>query len=391
MYEGGDLDMHGIYVNPGSMGFERILRSEYVDKTGLISLVNRHISSTERLVYVSRPRRFGKSFAAQMLCAYYDASCDSHALFDGKIISKADDYKAHLNQYNVICFDVTSFISTAKRTRKPLKTVPEMIEDGIRRDILAIFPYLSAGSNLTGCLQKCAETEKRKFVFIIDEGDALLREAADEPEAAEGYFEMLRRWFGDNTFTSRAAAGAYMTGILSMKKNWIKAEIPAVSEYPITDPKEFAVYTGFTGTEVSELCRKYGMDFDQVKNWYGGYDIPGYGPICNPYSVMRAINNSSCRSFWPKTSAGLDSLFSRIDMDFKAINEELVLLSEGKPVAVDIDDFGYNFRPAADSRDDILTLLIYLGYLTYRAEDRSVRVPNEEIMNEFRRINHKRL
>ena len=106
---------------------------------------------------------------------------------------------------------------------------------------------------------------------------------------------------------------------------------------------------------------------------------------------MRAINNSSCRSFWPKTSAGLDSLFSRIDMDFKSINEELVLLSEGKPVAVDIDDFGYNFRPAADNRDDILTLLIYLGYLTYRAEDRSVRVPNEEIMNEFRRINHKRL
>ena len=248
--------MHGIYVNPGSMGFERILRSEYVDKTGLISLVNRHFSSTERLVYVSRPRRFGKSFVAQMLCAYYDASCDSHALFDGKIISKADDYKAQLNQYNVICFDVTSFISTAKRTRKPLKMVPEMIEDGIRRDLLAIFPYLSAGLNLTDCLQKCAETEKRKFVFIIDEGDALIREAADEPEAEKEYFDMLRRWFGDNTFTSKVSAGAYMTGILPMKKNWIKAGISAVSEYPITSPKEFVEYTGFTGTEVSELCRK---------------------------------------------------------------------------------------------------------------------------------------
>jgi hypothetical protein len=70
--------MHGQYVNPGNKGFERILRSEYIDKTGLISLMNNRISRAERFVYVSRTRRFGKTFAAQMLSAYYDGSCDPH-------------------------------------------------------------------------------------------------------------------------------------------------------------------------------------------------------------------------------------------------------------------------------------------------------------------------
>ncbi len=72
----------GIYVNPGNSGFEEIKNSRYVDKTGMISLINRAIGTTEKLICISRPRRFGKSFAAQMLCAYYDKTCDSSDLFD---------------------------------------------------------------------------------------------------------------------------------------------------------------------------------------------------------------------------------------------------------------------------------------------------------------------
>ena len=63
----------GIYLNPGNSGFQRIINSEYVDKTGLICLINDAIGTVGNLICVSRPRRFGKSFAAQMLCAYYDS------------------------------------------------------------------------------------------------------------------------------------------------------------------------------------------------------------------------------------------------------------------------------------------------------------------------------
>ncbi len=65
-------------------GFQRIVNSEYVDKTGLIRLINETIGMVNNLTCVSGPHPFGKSFAAQMLCAYYDCSCDSHSLFDDK-------------------------------------------------------------------------------------------------------------------------------------------------------------------------------------------------------------------------------------------------------------------------------------------------------------------
>ena len=88
----------GTYLNPGNSGFSRIRNDLYVDKTGMIALVNDTIGTSEKLTCVSRPRRFGKSFAAQMLCAYYDKTCDSGKLFDGKAISRSESYREHLNR-----------------------------------------------------------------------------------------------------------------------------------------------------------------------------------------------------------------------------------------------------------------------------------------------------
>ena len=82
----------GVYLNPGNEGFQRILQSEYVDKTGLIALLNQTIGTMEMLSCISRPRRFGKSYAAKMLCAYYDCSCDSRGLsLRGKEAAEIDD------------------------------------------------------------------------------------------------------------------------------------------------------------------------------------------------------------------------------------------------------------------------------------------------------------
>ena len=134
-----EKNKHGQYVNPGNQGFQLITNSNYVDKTMLIDLLNAKVGTTERLVCVSRPRRFGKSFAAQMLCAYYDCSCDSHALFDDKKIAGSSSYAAHLNQYHVICFDVTSFISVARRNERPLSKVPNMIVDALQKELIEQF------------------------------------------------------------------------------------------------------------------------------------------------------------------------------------------------------------------------------------------------------------
>ena len=64
-----------MYLNPGNSGFERILKTYYVDKTGMIDIINKRIDTTESLICISRPRRFGKSYAAQMLSGVMESSC----------------------------------------------------------------------------------------------------------------------------------------------------------------------------------------------------------------------------------------------------------------------------------------------------------------------------
>ena len=108
----------GMYLNLGNAGFESIRKGLYIDKTGLISFINSTLGTREKLTCVSRPRRFGKSYAAQMLCAYYDKSCDSRALFEDLEIAKEPSFEQHLNQYDVFDLDMTWFISVCERGKK---------------------------------------------------------------------------------------------------------------------------------------------------------------------------------------------------------------------------------------------------------------------------------
>lgn len=107
----------GRYLNVGNDGFQTVRKGYYVDKTGLISFINGKLGTEEKLIYVSRARRFGKSFAIHMLCAYYDKSCDSSMLFDDLKIAKDSSYREHLNKYDAIYLDITSFISCAVRLK----------------------------------------------------------------------------------------------------------------------------------------------------------------------------------------------------------------------------------------------------------------------------------
>ncbi len=374
----------GIYLNPGNKGFQEILQSEYVDKTGLIALVNKTVGTTGKLTCVSRPRRFGKSYTAKMLCAYYDCSCDSHALFDDKEIAKTEGYLTHLNQYYVISLDITSFISEAKRRRMPLADVPNRIVAAVHEELRKMVPGLAAGESFTADILHCVDETGRKFVFIIDEWDALIREAKNDAEIQSAYLSLLREWFKNSSFTPRAVAAAYMTGILPIKKDGSQSAISDFIEYPILDPDGFAAYTGFLAPEVKKLCEDHGMSFEEAKAWYDGYDFPGIGAIYNPYSVMMAIRKKNFASYWQKTSAA-ESLMAYINMDFEGLQETIARLIAGEEIEIDTDSFENDFETFA-SRDDVLTLLIHLGYLTWHREDGMAHIPNEEVRAEFRKI-----
>ena len=365
----------GTYLNPGSSGFESIRRGIYVDKSGLIALINDTIETSDKLTCVSRPRRFGKSFAAQMLCAYYDKTGNS-ALFDDLKIAEYKSYRTYLNKYDVIYLDMTNIMGEAGTER-----LVSFIRRKVTEELLETCPDLKEDESFSATLIKAAELLGNKFIMIIDEWDAPLRES---PEIQKEYLKFLRTLFKGSGTTDKIFAAAYMTGILPIKKDGSQSAISNFQEYTILEPDGFAEYTGFSETEVRNLCRKYGMNFEEMKIWYDGYILDDSEPTYNPYSVMSAVKRKKIRSYWKKTSAA-EALQTYIDINKDGLQEEIIRLISGESVKVDPEEFENDFRTFR-SRDDVLTLLIHLGYLTYMEKDSLAKIPNEEIRAEFRKL-----
>ena len=374
----------GIYINPGNTGFSEINDEDYVDKTGLINLIKQTIGKKNKLTCISRPRRFGKSFAAKMLAAYYDCSCDSHKLFEDKEIAESKDFEKYLNQYNVIYLDITGFISIAKREEIPLKKVPIMIVKAIYDELLSLDPDLPTEKGLEECMVHfVAKPDGRQFVFIIDEWDAMIRESTDEPAAQEAYFNLLRGWFKNSNFTPMVVAGAYMTGILPIKKDGSQSAISDFKEFSMLKPRKFGEYVGFTEEEVLRLCKNDQTAFAEMKRWYDGYSLEGVGSVYNPNSVMEAITYHDFDSYWTESSAA-EGLLKYISKDYNGFTKTIAELVGGIEVTVNPAGFA-NDLTTFRGKDDVLTLMIHLGYLSYDSEKKSVRIPNEEIKLEFQK------
>jgi len=374
----------GIYLNPGNGGFAEIVSSNYQDKTGLIALINERICKSGKLMCISRPRRFGKSYAAKMLCAYYDHTCESESLFDDKEISKSSSYGTHRNKYNVIYLDIAAFVSDVRRRDGDLKAVVNEIVESIHAELIEDYPELNNINKLTKCMTAYVKLSKSKFVFIIDEWDAIIREAKNDADTQNAYLDLLREWFKNGNFTSEAVAAAYMTGILPIKKDGSESAVSDFMEFTIIQPGPFVDYTGFTETEVRNLCKQYNMSFEKAKQWYDGYDFRRSEPIYNPYSVMMAMQMGEFRSYWRKTSTA-ESLKTYVSMNMDDLQDKILRLIAGEPVEVYTDDFENDFE-TFNSSDDVLTLMIHLGYLVYDPETSQARIPNEELRIEFNRL-----
>ena len=336
----------GVYINPGNSAFAEINDEDYVDKTMLIDKINQTIGKTKKLTCISRPRRFGKSYAAKMLTAYYDCSCDSHELFDDKLIASTKDYKKHLNKYNVIYLEITSFISQARREGISLADVPKMIVKALSDELDALNMSTQPDKELKEKLTAVSESpDGKKFIFIIDEWDAVIREAKDDSIAQEAFLGLLREWFKNGTFTPKVVAATYRSGIL-----------------PIN------------------------ADFDTMRLWYDGYDFKGVGAVYNPNSVMKAIRNDDFDSYWTETSAA-EGLLDYISKDYNGLTKTIAELIGGMDVKVDTGGFA-NDLTTFKGKDDVLTLMIHLGYLAYDYKKGVARIPNEEIKREFQRSIH---
>ena len=367
----------GAYINIGNAGFQSVRNGEYVDKSGLISIVNNTLFTERRFSCVSRSRRFGKSVAAKMLCAYYDYSCDSRSLFSDLEIASDPCFEKHLNKYPVIFLDLTNFT-----TRFKDDSIMEHVQKELIADIQKAFSDIPImdGDDLMAYLIRVTDSTQQPFIFIIDEWDAICREFKAGTRAMDEFVNWLCRMFkGSNS--PQVFAGVYMTGILPIKKYKAESALNNFIEYSMVKPGELAKFFGFTKDEVSALAAKHGMDFDELEKWYDGYQIGNEASMFNPNSVMQALHEQWCESYWGKTGA-YDAVADYISMNYEGLKDDIIRMLAGENCDVNPIGFTNDFSQIR-SRDDVLTVLIHLGYLTYDRRTKECRIPNLEVSGEM--------
>ena len=367
----------GIYINLGNSRFRQTRKSEYIDKSGLIGVVNQTLFTRQKFTCVTRCRRFGKSMAAEMLAAYYDHSCDSRSLFTDLQIAGNPTFEEHLNKYPVIYLDMTTFITRFNNER-----IVWHIQNELKNDIQTAYPQvpLREEDDLMAYLQRINIETGEYFVFIIDEWDAICREFGSKPHVMDEYLNLLRRMFKDVS-GMEVFAGVYMTGILPIKKFKTQSALNNFEEYSMVSPGDMAPFFGFTKEEVRQLADKHGMDFDELEKWYDGYQIGAQPSMFNPNSVMMAISEPWCDSYWSKTGA-TDAISGYINMNYDGLKDDIIRMIAGERCEVDPVGFK-NDLTQINNRDDVLTVLIHLGYLSYDRREKECYVPNREVAGEL--------
>jgi len=367
----------GIYINIGNEGFASARNSEYVDKSDLIRIVNSTLNTERRFSCVTRCRRFGKSMAAKMLNAYYDYSCESRHLFEDLEITKDPQFEQHLNKYPVIYLDMTDFV-----TRFKDESIVRQIDTKIAEDVRQTYPDVKVmkGDDLMDTLVRIYGDRSQKFIFIIDEWDAICREFRTGTAEMDNYVNWLRRMF-KSVNASTVFAAVYMTGILPIKKYKTESALNNFTEYSMVDPIDMGRYFGFTRDEVRVLAGKHQMDFEELVQWYDGYQIGDEPSIFNPNSVMMAIRSRRCRSYWSSTGA-FDAVADYIQMNYEGLKDDVLRMLTGGRCFVDPTGF-QNDMSVIHSKDDVLTVLIHLGYLSYDWHSSECYVPNYEVTGEI--------
>ena len=365
----------GIYLNPGADLFLEAKRDEiYVDKSALIEELNKVYGKSRKYVCVSRPRRFGKTMAANMVCAYYDRTV-ADEVFDGLAIAQAEDFSRYRGACDVLRINMQEFLSRAQDIEGLLSRLRRIV----LRDLLRAYPDVDYfdREDLVECMQDVYQETQRPFVIVIDEWDCIFREYPHDTAAQRKYLDFLRDWLKDKAYIGLA----YMTGILPVKKYGTHSALNMFTEYSMENPGPFAPYVGFTGDEVRHLCAEYGMDFGECCAWYDGYSFTNCQHVFSPKSVVEAMLRREYDDYWTKTET-YEALKVYIDLNEGGLRDAIVKMMAGGRQKINTLTF-QNDMTTFTSADDVMTLLVHLGYLSYDRREEEVFIPNNEILREY--------
>ncbi len=375
----------GIYLNPGNEQFTVSVNSElYVDKTELIQYTNSRIGKDRPLICSSRPRRFGKTMAVTMLAAYYSKGCSSEQLFTGLKISENEFFQKHLNRYNVIFLDIQWMYGNALEEMKRNSSVKVVsyIQEQVIADLKKEYPACVRDTDISlpSVLANINDLTKEQFIIIIDEWDCLFREDKNNEKLQKEYINLLRGLF-KGTPSGAFLKLAYITGILPIKKYGTQSALNNFREHTMVSPRQMAEYVGFTETEVKTLCEEYDMSFEEMQRWYDGYFFETAGHVYSPNSVIEAVDSREFGNYWSGTET-YESLMMYIAMNYDGLRQLIVDMLGGGRCSIDVESF-QNDITSFHSADDVITLLIHMGYLAYDNQTKEVFIPNEEVRSAF--------
>ena len=377
----------GTYLNPNNTNFlEQVQTGRYIDKTMLIEEINKRINDNDfKFLCVSRPRRFGKSIAEDMLAAYYSKGAESKELFAPYKISKSPSFEKNLNKFNVIKIDLNARYGSWITAPQEQKIFPFMayVAKPVCEELKNEYPDINFSdcASLSDYLQQVYAQKGETFIVIIDEYDVLIREQVGDEEF-KPYLGFLNSLF-KNAELKPAISLAYITGILPIMKDMIQSKLNTFDEYNMLNIEPFTEFTGFTNDEVKALCDRYNRDFEECKSWYDGYKIKGM-EIYNPQAVIKACVSGKFISYWSKTSS-YKVVAEKIRMNFAGTKEDVITMMGGERVDVNVEKYD-NTMTGFESKDDVFTYLIHLGYLAYDEDEGQCYIPNREIYNEWEKV-----
>ena len=386
----------GIYLNPGKVAYEKAVNTEiFVDKTKMLLFLNSVVKTKKGYISVSRPRRFGKTMAADMITAYYGRGAD-RTFFEKLKLSESDGWDKYLGGFNVIRLVMTDFFKEGIEAKKSLDKLSMRILDDLSEE----YPDVKYDpDDLPYSMDRFYRKTGIQFVIVIDEWDAVFRECKNDDAGQRQYLDFLRDWLKDKDYV----ALAYMTGILPIKKYGKHSALNMFDDYSIIAPMQLARYVGFTEDEVKGLCVEYGRSYGKIKEWYDGYDVSDVIPpdpdyekqkamdgelkaehysIYSPLSVVNAVSTGIIQNYWNKTE-NYEALAEYINMNMDGLKDAVALMMGGGRLKVNVSTY-QNDMTNFHTRDDVLALLINLGYLGYDIETREVFIPNKEILDEFK-------
>ena len=371
----------GLFVNPNEMLLKRAVNSRiYVDKSMILHELNQLLNTEDCFVCVSRPRRFGKSMAGNMIAAYYSKNANSRPILEKLKIAQTPDFETYLNAFNVIHIDVNGCYSNSNHN----EDIVPLFTAHVRREMQEIYPDCGIEDTdlFQDCIRKVYTKTGEQFVLIMDEYDVLVREQVSA-SIFNPYLAFLNGVF-KNVNLAPAFALVYLTGILPIVRDKIQSKLNLFTEYTMTESKRLTEFVGFTEEETQALCEQHDMDFEECKRWYNGYRMNYHDKtfyLYNPKSVVQAMLDKKYGNYWTKTGS-YEAISIYISMNFEGIKDDVKAMIAGEHLHVDVDQF-LNTMTDFHSKDAVFSYLIHLGYLAYDSIAKECYIPNNEIRSEW--------